>query len=444
MPTLPTETTDFLTRIKDSLRDGSALGSNVRGAALNYLRAQDMATVLELLQNGLDTAASAGTATGGSATTVVDGGAPFTADREIGNVVVFDGNVTAALAGAEARVVANDTTTLTFGETLPGTPAAGDTFSIRGGFMDTVISELREGRGLGDAPRGSVYGETRNVQDALLSVMVRLRESLDATLSVPNGTDSIDVTFDTYAGTSGSAGNDVGVEFVVPTTGHPVALAAALNAPRRTLVVTLGTDGGGALDAGNTTTAIAAVIDATGEFASASAGTEVATADLADQTPHGPGRYVFSGGTSAGDHNLQAQPGAVGDNTIQSATQVAGRDVIEVPADPALDTYSQVELDLKGSTPPSADFFKGRVLAIPGFDNRKIISSNGAQVLFVPRFDEGLSPAALPYVLLYTDNAEGPHNTTNAHPGGQAGGNARLAELIELAEETIANLTLAY
>ncbi len=91
------------------------------------------------------------------------------------------------------------------------------------------------------------------------------------------------------------------------------------------------------------------------------------------------------------------------------------------------------------------DFFKGHVLAIPGFENRKVISSNGAQLVFVPRFDEsGTDPDGLPYVLLYTDNAEGPHATTNAHPGGQAGGNARLALLLDLVQETIENHTLAY
>jgi hypothetical protein len=167
MPALPTVVTDYLTAIKDSLKQGSDLGSNVRGAALNYLRAQDMATVLDLLQDGLDQT-SVLTATGGTARSVQDTGA-FTAGQQVGNVVVFTGNITAALAGVEARVVDNDANELFFADgVLPATPVATDTYTIRGGLLDTQIDDLREGKGLADAPAGSVYGEYRTAVDALV------------------------------------------------------------------------------------------------------------------------------------------------------------------------------------------------------------------------------------------------------------------------------------
>ncbi len=167
MPALPTVVTDYLTAIKDSLQQGSDLGSNVRGAALNYLRAQDMATVLDLLQDGLDQT-SVLTATGGTARSVQDTGA-FTAGQQVGNIVIFTGNVTAALAGVEARVVTNDTGELFFADgALPATPAVGDTYTIRGGLMDAQIAELREGKSLADSPSGSVYGEVRSAMDALV------------------------------------------------------------------------------------------------------------------------------------------------------------------------------------------------------------------------------------------------------------------------------------
>ncbi len=168
MPALPTVVVDYLTAIKDSLTQGSDLGSNVRGAALNYLRAQDMASVLELLQDGLDQPADL-TATGGTARSVQDGGGTFTADQQVGNIVIFAGNVTAALAGIEARVVTNSATELFFADgALPDTPAAGDTYTLRGALLDSQISELREGKSLADSPAGSVLGEVRSAMDALV------------------------------------------------------------------------------------------------------------------------------------------------------------------------------------------------------------------------------------------------------------------------------------
>jgi hypothetical protein len=71
MPALPTVVTDYLTAIKNSLSQGSDLGSNVRGAALNYLRAQDMATVLDLLQDAMDTGTM--TVVDGTTTSFQDG-----------------------------------------------------------------------------------------------------------------------------------------------------------------------------------------------------------------------------------------------------------------------------------------------------------------------------------------------------------------------------------
>ena len=167
MPALPTVVSDYLTAVKDALSQGKDLGSNVRGAAQNYLRAQDMASVLDLLQDALDTGAL--TATGGTARSVQDGAATFVADTQVGNVVVFVGNVTSALAGVEARVVSNSATELFFADgALPAAPGAGDTYSIRGGMFDEFVDALREGKGLADAPAGSVYGEYRDAVGAML------------------------------------------------------------------------------------------------------------------------------------------------------------------------------------------------------------------------------------------------------------------------------------
>jgi hypothetical protein len=160
MPALATVVSDYLTAVKDALTTGSDLGSNMRGAAQNYLRAQDMATVLELLQDALSQPAAL-TAVSGTTLSVTDGASTFDADSQNGNTVVFDGNTTAALAGVEAVVVDTTTDTLTFADYLPAAPAAGDTFTIRGTMFADGVDALREGKSLADAPAGDPYKANR-------------------------------------------------------------------------------------------------------------------------------------------------------------------------------------------------------------------------------------------------------------------------------------------
>src|SRR5690606_27058094 len=114
-----------------------------------------------------------------TATSVQDTGA-FVAGSQVGKLVVFTGDTTAALAGVEARVVSNTTDELFFAsDALPAAPAAGDTYRIVGGLADAAISELRDGRGLGDAPAGNVYGDSRLVTD----ILVRMVRQLGKTVS---------------------------------------------------------------------------------------------------------------------------------------------------------------------------------------------------------------------------------------------------------------------
>ena len=172
MPALPTELTDFLTRIKDSLSVGPALTKppvTIRGAAANYLRAQDLFTALELMQGMLDTVNL--TATGGTTTTVVDGAATFVAGRQIGNTVTFVGG---PLAGETAVVVDNSTTTLAFGSTLPSAPGGGQDYFIRGTMFNPDILSLREGKlGPFAAPPGNPYGTVRISTDALIRALLQ-------------------------------------------------------------------------------------------------------------------------------------------------------------------------------------------------------------------------------------------------------------------------------
>lgn len=157
------------------LAGGTGNEGNVLDTCAPYfLRAQDTASVLEVLSDALNTTAAL-TATGGSATTVVDGAATFVANSQIGNTVVFTGNTTTALTGVHAVVRANSTTTLTFAPgALPAVPVAGDTYSILGTLVSTEISALRNGHGRGDAATGHALSDMRLVTSAFVKLVQQL------------------------------------------------------------------------------------------------------------------------------------------------------------------------------------------------------------------------------------------------------------------------------
>lgn len=160
---------------------GAANNNNIDSYPINFLGAQDMASVLELLQDALDLPSPL-TATGGTARSVQDTGA-FVANSQIGNRVVFTGNITAALVGVSAIVVSNTANELFFANgAIPATPVAGDTYRIVGALVEPIISKLRDGRSSGDSPAGNEYGDSRLVTDAL----VRMTRQLGGTVSDRN------------------------------------------------------------------------------------------------------------------------------------------------------------------------------------------------------------------------------------------------------------------
>ena len=177
MPALDPIVTNYLTQVKGSLKPTSADPNRPNatpGPGVNYLRAQDMAAVLQLLTDATDPGAAV-TATGGSTTTVTVAAA--VANSQVGNTVTFAGNVTAALTGVTATVVSNTGTTLTFAETLPGTPAAGDTFTVTVAFMDAVIDAVSDGASLGNSPV-DVYSLWRTVLEGANRLAVQTGSTL--------------------------------------------------------------------------------------------------------------------------------------------------------------------------------------------------------------------------------------------------------------------------
>jgi len=134
----------------------------------------DAAAVLQLLTDALDP----GTVTATAGTTTSVSVAAAVANSQIGNTVTFTGNVTAALAGVTATVIANTggtasvpaAGTLTFAETLPGTPIVGDTFSVNILFMDDIISKISGSATLGNVRGGDVYNVWRDINTAFIKL----------------------------------------------------------------------------------------------------------------------------------------------------------------------------------------------------------------------------------------------------------------------------------
>lgn len=203
MPALPAIVDNYIDGLIEDLQRGNPLDllspNQTYSAGLNFLRAMDVATALELLQNALTTGTL--TVVSGTTTSLTDGAATFVASQQIGNYVVFDGNVTAALAGVEARVISNTTTTLTFGETLPGTPAVGDTYTIVGGCLEEEIAAIRAGKSLGDGTV-PIYADSRLVNHALVKLITQLGDSVSsplmASMTASSGT-TTSVVVDTSA-----------------------------------------------------------------------------------------------------------------------------------------------------------------------------------------------------------------------------------------------------
>lgn len=69
-------------------------------------------------------------ATAGTVNDVTVNSGTFTTDFQVGNRIIFDGNVTSALAGVQVDIVANTDSVLTFASALGTAPVSGDTFRV--------------------------------------------------------------------------------------------------------------------------------------------------------------------------------------------------------------------------------------------------------------------------------------------------------------------------
>lgn len=160
---IPSVVGDYIDAVIADLQQGSSLGLNAHAAAQNYLRAQDAATILELL-SGLVATGELTAAANGTTTTVVEDAGTFVPGMWVGATLTFESDTTtAALQGLSRTVIANDDATLTLGEALPSASATGDTFTVTANPVSSELSAIRQGQSGYDAPRGNVYGNHRTV-----------------------------------------------------------------------------------------------------------------------------------------------------------------------------------------------------------------------------------------------------------------------------------------
>jgi len=145
----------------------SGQGAPVGGG---YLRAQDLAIFLELLQ---DACSASLTATGGTTTTAVVASIPNGGEYVGAKVTFADDTTTAGLRGEVAYVGSHNATTFTFTRTLPAAVANTDTFTIELLLVAPELASLCEGpdTAKAHAPAGSVYGETRVALDAIAKLI---------------------------------------------------------------------------------------------------------------------------------------------------------------------------------------------------------------------------------------------------------------------------------
>lgn len=427
MPALPTVVSDYLTAVKDALKEGTDLGQSVRGAALNYLRAQDMATVLDLLQDAMDQS-SALTATGGSTTTVVDGAATFVPGQQDGNYVVFDpATTTVALRGLSFRIRSSTATTLTV-DLMPAAAQAGDTYTIVGGWFDDHIADLREGKGLADSPSGSIYGESRTVMDALVLGLRRYGLQATATLVAtdqPANTNTVVVGSKTYTFQTTLTDVDGNVQIGGDAAESMSNLVAAI-----TLGAGSGTAYAASMTANPDATAALDGQDATGLTAIMTAllaGT--AGNSLASTETHANASYTngatFVGGDDGGS-------GVVAERSMShpSLQTAAGSTTTRV----VLDTLG---VDLR------IDQFRGLKAVVGANTPRIVVSSDEDSITVAPALSGAPTASTAVALTIPADDVGGTSaQKMRVHPGAQPGENATLAELIEQLEAVMVAFVL--
>jgi hypothetical protein len=405
--------------------EGGASGSGVADVQtnpLNFLRAQDMSSVLELLQDAMDQTSALTALTGGSTTTVVDGAGTFVPGQQVGNFVKWKSDTTtAALRGLSYRILANTDRLLTT-ELMAAANVNGDTYEIVGGVADSAIEELRQGKGPADSPPGSLYGAFRIVQDALAQFTGKLgiTQATGTLTLVANVTDGDTVTIGGKVYTFEAALTNVDGHVDIGATASDTLdnLIAAIN---------LGAGSGTAYAAATTlhpsVRAAAGAGDTmvvTAKVAVGAAGNSIATTETLTNAGNVWAAATLTGGVSGV---------ALREKLMASLTTGSGSSTTEVVIDTSL-----LSSDLR------IDQFRGMRATISGVS--RLIVGNDEDTLLL---DSAISApgAAVAVSITIPEDATAPSMLPGrVHPGGQPGNNRVLADHIAQAEAAVVAYTL--
>lgn len=194
----------YIARVAGALSQGADLGSNARAAGQNYCKLQDIVAILDILQSSMTPTGVVTVASNGTTTTTIVTAVPVNA--YIGATLTFAANTTTvALRGATCTVKSNTATTFTT-SLLPAATAATDTFTISGGPMASVLTELKGSRLRSDNVPAGIYGDNRLIMDVLNRLLQSLAGSSTPTrtlsrsgaVTAAGSTDTILNTTDTY------------------------------------------------------------------------------------------------------------------------------------------------------------------------------------------------------------------------------------------------------
>ncbi len=404
MPALPSIVSTYVDGLISALQRGPALDllspAQTYAAGKNFIRAQDITAALELLQDSLDTGTM--TVTGGTTTTVVDGGGTFVAGQQVGNYVNF---VTGALAGTRRRIVANSTTTLT---------------------LDSALSI---------APSLAVSATAVNGSGA-------------------NGTVTTTIT------ATGTGGNAYTIVLVDPASGTAAASAAVVGTA---ITVTMGVTGGVIDPTKNTATLIAAAIDGLAGITAVASGSGV-TALPAEAVKSFTGgtvvtTYTIEGGMISDAISEMRDGLSIGAAppsnvfprvfTVLDAMALMIRRLGVAIANPAICTLvtaagsSTTELVINVAARGAKmriDEFKNKQITVSGAI-RRIVGNSESTVLLDKALSVAPAAAVSCAVVRNIVSTRGVDNL-KPFPGGQAGDNLQFANLLSQLKAAVVAYTL--
>jgi len=422
MPTLPNLTTDFLTRVKNDLSVGSDLATpgsgDIRGAAANYVRAQDMATVLELLADSLSKTIATATLTfstnAANAETVTIGGVVYTWATSPSAAYEVDVGGTAAASVTNLVDAINGTGTpgTTYGEGTEPHPVvtavdgAGDTVVVSATHAPGTAGNITTGETMGG---GSWDGNLTGGSDGL-------------PLTATGGSTT---TFVDGASTF-VAGAHEGWTFTFD--------AATTTADLR---------GVSAVVASNTTTTLTFTSTLPAAVVSGDDGVLVNTALDGHVLELRQGRTNRADAPPANVYGTNRQ---MTDALIILLNQMGGTLSERTLSRPGLQTgtgstTTRVVL-ATADIPFRIDEFKNAKVAVSGETPRFAISNDESSVLLNAALSSAPSSGTAVTITVPADTANSNFVKTVTHPGGQPGENAYLSDLVQQVQDAVEAFTL--